>query len=341
MKKFWWILSATALCAVFCSCALQAQKPSEVSFEAMDTFMSLKIYGENSEDVAKAVQNKTEQLEAMMSAEDENSDIFKANHADAQPFELSEDTADIVQKSLDLCKEAEGSLDITIYPVVCEWGFISKSYKIPRQSKIDELLKSVDYKSVKLDGKKITLLPDMQLDLGAVAKGYAADKGIEICKEEGVSSALLNFGGTVAAVGTKPDASSWKIGIADPENRASYFGYLSCKDTVAATSGGYERCFTGEDGKTYIHIIDPQTGQPVDNDISSVTIVSPSGLKSDALSTALFVMGIDGAREYQKANGGFDFVILSKDNEVYVTSTISQSFTLAEGSKDLKINIVN
>lgn len=341
MKRFLWILSVTALCAAFCSCALQAQKPSEKSFEAMDTFMSLKIYGENSQDAANAVENKTQQLDSLLSAEDENAEIYRLNHSKSHSLELSEDTADIVQRSLELCKKSEGSLDITIYPVVCEWGFISKSYNIPKQSKIDELLKSVDCNSVELDGNKITLLPDMQLDLGAVAKGYAADKGVELCKEQSITSALLNFGGTVATIGTKPDGSSWRIGIADPENRADYFGYLSCTDKVAATSGGYERCFTGEDGKTYIHIIDPKTGYPVDNDISSVTIISSNGLKSDALSTALFVMGIDGATEYQKANGDFDFVILGKNNEVYVTSTIAQSFTLAEGSKNLKINIVS
>ncbi len=342
MKKFLCITLSAVLCiTALCACSLSDNKPAEVGFEAMDTFMSLKIYGQNRDSVLKNVQGSIVSLDKLLSTTDKNSDIYKLNNAGAVPVEVDKTTADIVEMSLDLCDDVSGALDITVYPVVCEWGFIDKDYKIPDQNRIEQLLQFVDYSKVSVSDGKISLLTNMQIDLGAVAKGYAADRGIEICRNEDITSALLNLGGTVAAIGAKPDGSDWKVGVADPENSADYFGYLSCKDKVIATSGGYERYFIGSDGKTYIHIINPKTGSPVDNNINSVTIVSEVGIKSDALSTALFVMGVDDAEKYRRENSGFDYVILTKDNEVYVTSGIYDSFTLADNFKNIKVNIVD
>lgn len=342
MKKLICILIITAL--LFCTVALvgcnMSGEPAEDSFEAMDTFMSLKVYGENGDSAASQIRERIMRLDSLFSTTNADSDIYRINKRTSDSVKVDDLTADAVSKSLEICKSVDGALDISVYPIVREWGFIDKDYKIPDKYRIDELLKCVDYTKVSVSDSQIALLSDMELDLGAVAKGYAADKAIEICKNNSTSSALLNLGGTIAAVGKKTDGLSWKIGVANPKNSADYFGYLSCSDCVAATSGGYERYFVGDDGKTYIHIINPKTGYPIDNEISSVTIVSKSGIKSDALSTALFVMGIDKAEEYWRNSGDFDFIILDKDNEVHITKDIADDFKLADENQNIKINVV-
>lgn len=342
MKRLICILIITAF--LFSTAALVgcnvSGKPAEDSFEAMDTFMSFKAYGENSDSVVSQIREKILRLDSLFSTTNSDSDIYRINKRTSDSVKVDDVTADAVSKSLEICKSVDGVLDISVYPIVREWGFIDKDYKIPDKSRIDELLKCVDYTKVSVSDGQITLLPDMELDLGAVAKGYAADEAIEICKSNNTSSALLNLGGTIAAVGKKPDGSSWNIGVANPKNSADYFGYLSCSDCVAATSGGYERYYVGDDGKTYIHIINPKTGYPIDNEISSVTIVSKNGIKSDALSTALFVMGIDKAEEYWRNSGDFDFIILDKNNKVHITKNIADDFKLADENQDIKINVV-
>ena len=168
------------------------------------------------------------------------------------------------------------------------------------------------------------------LDLGAVAKGYAADKSLELLQNSRAQAAILNLGGTICLYGKKPDNTRFKVGIADPENPAAYFGYLSCDSGIVATSGGYERYFE-KDGKTYIHILDPSTAKPVENNILSVTVITDDGAKADAMSTALFVMGLDKAADYYRNHPDFNFIILTDDDHLYLTETIFDDFTLADG----------
>ena len=192
----------------------------------------------------------------------------------------------------------------------------------------------VDHSKVKTSEFSVwTENKGMKLDFGAVAKGYAADKVIKSLKDEQANCeyALLNLCGTVAAYGKKPEGGEWKIGITDPDNTDTYMGTVSCTDKIIATSGSYERYFEGDDGKIYSHIIDPKTGYPVDNGIKSVTVISDSGLLSDGLSTALFVMGLDKAKEYYQSRKDFDFIILTDDKKAFVTAGAAESFTQAAG----------
>ena len=229
-----------------------------------------------------------------------------------------------------------------------EWGFISKEYQVPSQEKIDTLLKNVSLigihlssdtsQSSNLSEYRVEIGDGMKIDLGAVAKGYAADKARNVMRCCGANAGILNLGGTVAAVGTKSDGTDWKIGIADPDNTASYFGSVACHDKVVATSGNYERFFE-RDGKRYCHIIDPQTGYPVDNGTVSVTVISESGFRSDALSTALFVMGREKAAEFWKQAQDFDYILLDADNNLWMTDGAEKQFRLAKGF-DFTINLI-
>lgn len=316
---------ALTVLALFCACTPQE---AHDSLTAMDTFMKFDIYGGTSEWAMKEVINDIKELDKELSTTD-TGDIGLLNEYGEHC--ISDVAREPLTRSLELCGELDGALDITVYPLVEEWGFISGDYNIPSESRIKELLKHVDYKKVEVDELGATLPENTKVDLGAVAKGYAADKCLEDIKNEGAKAAILNLGGTIATYGNKPDGTMWKVGIADPDNSTDYFGYLSCGDTVVSTSGGYERSFKGEDGKTYIHIIDPKTGYPVDNGIKSLSVVADSGIYADALSTALYVMGRDKAVEYYSEHKDFDLIMLTDDNKMYISSGISDIFKTSEG----------
>ena len=336
MKKLTSIIVVAALFAsALCACSLgkgsSDSDEKSLSFEAMDTFISAKLYGAEQE-TADKIESEIKRLDSELSvvnAEGENNYVYRLNRDSSA--KVSDDVAELARQSLELCESTNGALDVTVYPFIEEWGFVSKDYKIPSKSRLAQLLPLVDYRNAVQSGSKLSFKKDgMKLDFGAVAKGYAADMVRGILKDK-ASSAIVNLGGTVLAYGKKPDGSQWRVGVADPDNSASYMGTLSCADKIIATSGSYERCFTGDDGKTYSHIIDPKTGIPVDNGILSVTVISNSGARSDALSTALFVMGKDGAEKYYRENKNFDFIILTADKKAYVTAGVYDDFKLADG----------
>ena len=327
MKKLLSLTFALLFACLTAGCGAQTKKYSE-SFDAMDTFMQVDVYGD--EQAMKDIKAEITRLDGLLSTTGEDSDVSKRNKTGSATAD--EAVLGLAEKSLDLCRDTGGALDITVYPIVEEWGFISKDYKIPDKKTLSDLLQLVDHNKVAVKDGRITLLQGAKLDFGAVAKGYAADRAKAILDSSQSDSALLNLGGTVLAYGEKEGGKKWKIGIADPKNSAGYMGYITCKDKIIATSGSYERCFTGDDGKIYSHIIDPKTGVPVDNGIESVTIISDSGALSDALSTALFVMGREEAERYhKKAHGGFNYIILTSDKKAYVSGGISESFTVADG----------
>ena len=322
MKKIYVAILLIMTAVLIPACKPAESKVSESVF-AMDTYMQLDVYGK--QESLDKLKSEIERLDDLLSSTNEKSDIYRVNQSGTA--EASEDTASLVKRSLELCKQTNGSLDITVYPIVEKWGFISQNYTIPSKSELNALLKNVGYDRVKSDGKKITVPSGCKLDLGAVAKGYAADRAKEILNDEGVDSALLNLGGTVLAYGKKPNGENWKVGVTDPENTDEYMGVIECADKIVATSGNYERYFE-QGGKRYCHIIDPKTGYPVDNGIASVTVISNDGTKNDALSTALFVMGVDKAKEFIKADGSFDCVILTNDKKAFVTEGLKNGFSL-------------
>lgn len=322
MKKVLSILLCILMLLTFSGCT---PATDEANFFAMDTAMSLKVWGGGN--VCALLEARAHELDNKLSAASE-SEIFRLNENGTAT--LSDDTLSLVERTLALSKELKNYFDPTIYPAVLEWGFIDGNYRVPDDEWLDSLTSLIDSSRVQLDGNTVTLPAGFKLDLGAAAKGYLADECRTILSDCGASGAVLNLGGTILLYGEKPDKERFKVGIADPDNPAGYFGYLSCSEGVVATSGGYERYFE-QDGKRYIHILDPTTAKPVDNGTLSVTIYSDDGTLADILSTALFVMGIDKATDYYKTHSGFDFIILTDDNRLYITEGICDDFTLSDG----------
>ena len=166
----------------------------------------------------------------------------------------------------------------------------------------------------------------MAVDLGGIAKGYASDKLAELLKKKGVKSAWLSLGGNVCAIGTKPDGSPWRSAVQNPADENDYVGVVEISDACAVTSGGYQRYFE-ENGKKYHHIIDPATGKPAESGLTSVTIICKDGTKADALSTALYVMGLDDALAYWKTQDDFEVILVTEEGEVVATEGLKDSFT--------------
>ncbi|MCI8715195.1 MAG: FAD:protein FMN transferase [Oscillospiraceae bacterium] len=291
----------------------------------MDTLMKLTLYGENAQAAAEPAKERIRELEGLLSTTDENSEIYAANHSGGAPVALSGDTAALLDRALQLCRRTDGALDVTIYPVVRAWGFTTGGSRVPDRAELDGLLERVDYARVALSGSTLTLPEGMELDLGAVAKGYTGDVLMDLLEEEGVTSAIVELGGNVQALGSKPDGSPWRVAVQAPEG--GYAAALEIVDKAVVTSGGYQRFFE-QDGEIYWHIIDPAAGQPARSGLASVTVVAEEGTLCDGLSTALFVMGADRAAEFWRETGDFDFVLLDEEGGVTITEGLEDSFSL-------------
>ncbi|MBQ8509429.1 MAG: FAD:protein FMN transferase [Clostridia bacterium] len=303
----------------------------------MDTVMELTVYSDG-EDILNQAAERITDLENKLSVTLPGSEIHTLNATGTSV--LSDETAFLLNTALALCEDTQGALDVTVYPVVCAWGFTTGEHRIPNDTELAALLANVNYSSVTLDGWNASIPDEVQVDLGSVAKGYTGDVLCNLLKENGVTSALLNLGGNVQALGSKPDGTPWRIAVQHPTDPDNYLGVLSLVNLAAITSGGYERYFVGDDGKTYWHIIDPATGKPADSGILSVTIVGESGLLCDAMSTALFVMGLDEASEYWRTHEGFEAIIVTDDGNIHITEGLRDSFTLSEAYADKELLVI-
>ena len=293
---------------------------------AMDTYMNMTAYGANAEKALDEAEKRIFKLESELSATSDTSEIWKLDHSDGKAVEMSEDTAELIGEALDMCGKTYGCLDITVYPILKEWGFTTGEYRIPEKAKIDELLSKVGYTNVKKEGKSIKLPEDVQIDLGAVAKGYTGDEILDIMRSYDVRSAIINLGGNVQTLGKKPDGSDWKIAVRDPFQPETDMCVVETSDRSVITSGNYERFFIGDDGKRYCHIIDPVDGYPADNGYVSVTVIGSSGIVCDALSTAVFVAGTEKAPEIMRDFADYEFIVVTDDEKIHFTQGISEHF---------------
>lgn len=309
-------------------------EPHSVTLFAMDTVMELTVYGEGSLlDEAQAIIAEGEQR---LSVTESGSEIAALNREGANP--ISPKTEELLRQAQALCEQTGGALDISIYPVVRAWGFTTGEYRVPGDEELAGLLPLVDYQKLQIKEGRAALSSGMQIDLGSVAKGWMGDKVLELFRQSGVKSALLNLGGNVQALGTKPDGSSWRVAVRDPAGEG-YAGALEVTDKAVVTSGGYQRYFE-EGGQVYHHIIDPATGRPARSELLSVTIVGDNGFTCDGLSTALFVMGLEKAADFWRANGGFEAVFLTGDSAI-ITEGLADCFTTMGNYANREVTVLH
>ena len=320
--------------------AAEEYNPFRTEVMAMDTIMTLTVYHQSAEEgmevLHKAVA-RIEELDALLSVTDENSEIYRINHNGGEAVTLSEETRDLLSEALTLCESTGGALDVTVYPVVRAWGFTTGDYRVPKEAELSALLEGVGYTRVAMKGERLTLPEGVELDLGAVAKGWTGDQLMEIFAGAGVTSAIVELGGNVQTLGAKPDGTPWRVALQAPEG--GYAGVLEIVNKAVITSGGYQRYFE-QDGVTYIHIIDPSTGYPAESGLVSATIVADRGVQGDGLSTALFVMGREKAEDYWRAHQDFDFILLCEDGTAVITEGLEDSFSLYGAWEDGPLEVI-
>jgi thiamine biosynthesis lipoprotein len=312
------------------SCQKETMEPISDSQLLLGTSCFITIYSiDKTHDPEEALNRgfKTiEEMENRLSVNIYESEISSLNRL--KNASLSPDTLQIIKDSLEIASLSEGRFDPSIGALVSLWGIGTDSQRVPSPQEITQALASVDYTAIDLNENKISLPMDMMIDLGGIAKGRAADLVKNELKSNGVTSAIINLGGNVQLIGGKPDGSSWRIGIQNPEDlRGQYIGILETKDSAVVTSGIYERYFI-QDGVHYHHILDTETGYPVDNGIQSLTVIAKNSLLADGLSTALFSLGREKAMDYAENHPDIDIIVIDDQNRVYLSSHIKDDFRL-------------
>ena len=311
--------AALVLCACLCLLTGCRQQKQSVQFFSMDTLMKLTAYSDSADALLQA-RARIESLDRLLDATDPDSGIFKLQSGDKPP----EDITALLQTAQTIASETDGALDLTLYPLSDAWGFYSKEYTVPDAQTIRGLLQNKG--AWKLEDGVFTCTDGTKLDLGSVAKGYAGTQAAAVLRDAGITSAVLSLGGNVQTVGAKPDGSPWTIAVADPTDPQGSVGNLYLIDTAAVTSGSYQRYFW-QDGFLYHHILDPQTGCPVENDLLSVTVICKDGTLADGLSTALFVLGTERALQLYRTNVlEFDALFVTKQKDILITEGLADRF---------------
>lgn len=325
---------------------------------AMGTLVKISAYGRGEAALTSAVEAalaEISRLEELFSVNIAGSDISRVNADPAKPggHEVSAETYELLKLALSEAEAAGGAFDPTVGALVRFWGIGTEKPHIPSSAedgKIADMLGAVGWDKVRLRETRAESGPEravylvsagagQALDLGAVAKGYAADRVASILREHGVKSALVDIGGNLVAIGSSPKGREWRLGFQDPfRPRGDYFASVSISDATIVTSGAYER-FVRKDGVLYHHILDPETGRPAVSDLESVSIVlehtgsNRNSARGDALSTALFVMGFERAVKFLEEHGDIQAVLVSRGEDgpsVYITDGLKQKVTISE-----------
>jgi len=271
---------------------------------AMDTYMDIQIWGKAADPAASAVKNLLTELENTWSATDGNSVIGRLNRGET--VTLTQEQEDFLEQAELLSERTGGAFDPKLRSVCLSWGFTDGAYRVPTGEELNRALE------------------EKQWDLGAAVKGYAGMRAVALLQEMDVTHAILNLGGNVQTYGEKPDGTPWRIGIQDPEG-GEPLGILFVQGTMAVvTSGDYQRYFEA-DGKRYHHILDPQTGYPVENGLRSVTVICENGLWADVMSTAMFVMGHEDAIQFWQDQDWLEAVLVMEDGRILATEGVSLS----------------
>ena len=333
MKKTVSLITALVLLIsallVFSSC----QEPTvSESFFAMDTYMTITVPKSKRNAATKAMQRVFE-LDSLFSPSKEGSDIYKLNRANGEAVTVSPETAMLIKKAEDM-RAVLPAFDISLYGVILLWGFESTP-KVPEQSAISAEMQKKNSGRIIIDGLTVTLTGGIKINLAAIAKGYASDEVKRILTAEGVTSAIINLGGNVCVMGKKANGQSYRVGIRLPYSQSESVAILEDTEGFYVTSGCYERYFE-ENGKEYCHILNPETGEPPETDLLSVTIVGEFGTDADVLSTAFFVMGSAASLEFLNENKLCEAVFITKNREIIVTSGLKGKITVLNTDYFLK-----
>ena len=293
----------------------------------LDTFVSVTLY-DGSEETAQGALDLCRRYEAVFSRTDPDSELCRLNCREIS--QVSDELAEVIALGLDYARLTDGAFDITAGSVTSLWDFSAETPQVPDPAAVAEGLTHVGWERVSLTGNTVGFSdPETVIDLGGIAKGYIADRMADYLREEGVASAIIDLGGNLYCLGTKPGGQPFQVGVQYPyEDRQTVIGSLPAEDLSVVTSGVYERCFT-VDGTLYHHILDTATGYPVENDLLSVTIVSGASVDGDALSTACFALGREAGTALIESRENVEAIFITDDFAVHITSGLEGVFQSA------------
>ncbi|WDV46242.1 FAD:protein FMN transferase [Clostridiaceae bacterium M8S5] len=332
MKKFGIILIVSLL--VFVGCDRQPIKPIAKKNLLLGTIVNIKIYDDVDDKIFNEIFTRLEDIENKMSVNIEDSEVSMINkQAGNSAIKVSDDTYYVVNQGKEFSKMSNGRFDISILPLVELWGIGTEKAKLPAKEQIQQKLALINYREIITNDSEKTIKlgkKNMALDLGGIAKGFAADEIIKILNKQKIKGAIIDLGGNVIVYGSSPNNKYWGIAVQNPfKNRNNYVGIISANNKSIVTSGIYERNFEYR-GKVYHHILDTYTGYPVENNLASVTIVSDSSIQADALSTATFSMGLDKGREFINSIDNAEALFITKDSKIYITKGLKDNFELVD-----------
>lgn len=301
-------------------------------FYMLGTIIRLKVHGYKGEKALGEAITKLTEIDDKMSVFKADSEISKINYNSGNiPQKVSHDTYYVIKKAVKYSELSNGAFDPTIRPVVDLWGICTDYPRIPKKKEINSKLELVNYKDIVLNEENSTIKLNKEnqaIDLGGIAKGYAADEVKNIFLRNQIKSAIIDLGGNIFAIGNKADGVPWSIGIQDPaRRRGECIGSLSIVNKSIVTSGNYERYFI-IGGRRFHHIIDPRTGYPSENGVISTTIISDCSIDGDALATCAYVMGLSKGIDFIESLEGVDAIFITEDKGIYTTSGIKDNFKL-------------
>ncbi len=327
------------------SCADNSDDYFTCDFVAMNTYVNIKLLTHSSdadgnkitldaeylENVCNECESLSAELDRRYSAYDEDSVVSEINGETDKLFYLSDEDISFIERTFSLSEKLGGAFDPTVGAFTLLWNITGDGARVPSDDEISEALTHVGCDKIEIKDGVITKHDrKAKLDLGGIAKGYALEVLCDYIKSTDVEHALVNFGGAVGTVGEKSDKSEYKIGITDPSDKSSVIGYIYTDGGYVSVSGNYER-YAEIDGVRYNHIFDPETGRPCESDLTSVAVLCDDAVAADALSTALFVMGLDSALEFSKNTEiSFEAVFTTENGEIYFTDGIRASDDTSE-----------
>ena len=314
------MLAACLLITTLPGCRENTEPVTKTGFY-FDTVIQITLYDSSKEHLIDACFEMAEAFEKLVSATVTDSDIDRLNRAGGTPVAVSEETLALLKEGLSYCRMSRGAFDITIGALSNLWDIKNNPGRLPDQSDIDHACATVGYEYILIDGNEVTLTnPETQLDLGAIAKGYIADRMKEYLVENGVTQGIINLGGNVLTLGPKADGTSYKIGIQRPfAEDGSSIMTVEVTDQTVVTSGIYQRYFES-DGVIYHHILDPDTGYPIQNGLLSVTIICEKSVDGDALSTTCFALGPEKGMELVESLADTEAVFITDDYKIVTSS---------------------
>jgi FAD:protein FMN transferase len=311
---------------------LENRLAAETTQFAMGTVMTHRAFGQHAEACLDAVCQEIERIEGLLSRFLPGSDIHRLNaSAGLKSEKVSPETFEVISKAGDFSRYCQGCFDVTIEPLVSLWNIRKEPFVEPDKFSIMQVLPLVNYRDLILDPWDMTAglrYTGQSVDLGGIGKGYAADRIMTIYNEYGITSTYSNLGGNVVTCGAKSDGSPWKIGIQHPRQEDRLIGAVSVVNQTVVTSGDYQRCVIGSQGERYHHILNPMTGYPADSGLISVSIVTENSLAADALSTMLFVAGMEKGLKILQSFPQTEAVLIDAELQIFITAGLENRFMI-------------